>query len=401
MDEQVIKFRVGIVLLAAICVLSILIMSFSTLPDFLKGTYTLHVQFPGASGVAVDSPVRKSGVPIGRVTDVKLEESGGVLLTIKIDEKYKLRKNERCRIRVDSLVTGDAVVEFVQRSPAELLQEFDANKNGRLDEGEEKDMSMQLLTDGEYISNGTLSTDPLQVFVNLEEKMSKAFTAIESAGHGIEEASQEVATLVRGVNNVFSGKDDQIRRLMTKSESALESMKTTLDSVNNIVGDPELNAGLRRAIGDVPKLFKSAQDMLADVQTTLRTFRSVAGKAEAGLDNLQKLSKPLADKADQIADDLAGSVENLESLLSQLAKFAKSVNESDGTLGQLVNDRELYDRLRGAAVNVEESTKRLRPILEDIRIFSDKIATDPRILGVRGAVSRQPTGTGLKSPSWR
>ena len=73
MDEQVIKFRVGIVLLAAVCVLAILIMSFSTLPDFLKSTYTLNVQFPGASGVAVDSPVRKSGVPIGRVTEVELQ----------------------------------------------------------------------------------------------------------------------------------------------------------------------------------------------------------------------------------------------------------------------------------------------------------------------------------------
>ncbi|MBW8885216.1 MAG: hypothetical protein JF612_10690, partial [Planctomycetia bacterium] len=31
------------------------------------------------------------------------------------------------------------------------------------------------------------------------------------------------------------------------------------------------------------------------------------------------------------------------------------------------------------------------------RIFSDKIARDPRLLGVKGALDRRPTGTGNKN----
>jgi phospholipid/cholesterol/gamma-HCH transport system substrate-binding protein len=36
--------------------------------------------------------------------------------------------------------------------------------------------------------------------------------------------------------------------------------------------------------------------------------------------------------------------------------------------------------------NVEELTLLLRPIVNDARIFSDKIARHPEILGVRGAI---------------
>ena len=42
------------------------------------------------------------------------------------------------------------------------------------------------------------------------------------------------------------------------------------------------------------------------------------------------------------------------------------------------------------------ATAKVRPILDDVRIFSDKIARDPRQLGVKGALSKTPSGYGLK-----
>jgi phospholipid/cholesterol/gamma-HCH transport system substrate-binding protein len=48
--------------------------------------------------------------------------------------------------------------------------------------------------------------------------------------------------------------------------------------------------------------------------------------------------------------------------------------------------------LNAAVDNVQEVTERLRPIVNDVRVFTDKIARDPRQLGVRGALDRRPTG---------
>jgi phospholipid/cholesterol/gamma-HCH transport system substrate-binding protein len=73
--------------------------------------------------------------------------------------------------------------------------------------------------------------------------------------------------------------------------------------------------------------------------------------------------------------------------------FTKALNESDGTLGKLVRDPRVYEDLAAAAANVKNLSRDLRPIVDDIRVFSDKIARHPEQLGVRGALDRRP---GLK-----
>ena len=67
-------------------------------PNPFTPRYTLHILFPAAPGVTIDTPVRKSGIEIGRVSEMELRETGEVLLTLKINSQYPLRYNEECRI---------------------------------------------------------------------------------------------------------------------------------------------------------------------------------------------------------------------------------------------------------------------------------------------------------------
>jgi hypothetical protein len=83
-------------------------------------------------------------------------------------------------------------------------------------------------------------------------------------------------------------------------------------------------------------------------------------------------------------------------LLGQLVTFTDNLNNRQGSIGKLMNDPELYDRLNRTLANAEDITFKLKPIMDDIRIFSDKIARDPRQLGLKGALDRRPTGTGTK-----
>ena len=69
-----------------------------------------------------------------------------------------------------------------------------------------------------------------------------------------------------------------------------------------------------------------------------------------------------------------------------------------GSIGKLVYDDELYDRITRAAANVEDATRKIRPILDDVRVFSDKIARDPGQLGVRGALQRREGGYKTSTP---
>jgi phospholipid/cholesterol/gamma-HCH transport system substrate-binding protein len=80
-------------------------------------------------------------------------------------------------------------------------------------------------------------------------------------------------------------------------------------------------------------------------------------------------------------------------VLVQAATFTQALNESQGTLGKLVRDPQVYNDLSQAANNVNRLTQDLRPIIDDVRVFTDKIARHPEQLGVRGALDRGP---GLK-----
>ena len=61
----------------------------------------------------------------------------------------------------------------------------------------------------------------------------------------------------------------------------------------------------------------------------------------------------------------------------------------EGTLGQLLYSREMYDDVARVINNVEFLTEQLRPIVRDMQTFSNKIARDPSRIGVGGAIRRE------------
>ena len=74
----------------------------------------------------------------------------------------------------------------------------------------------------------------------------------------------------------------------------------------------------------------------------------------------------------------------LDGLLTEMSDFGRKLNSGEGSLGQLMRSPELYQHLNAAAVNIDNLTRELKPILADARVFSDKIARHPELLGVRG-----------------
>ncbi|HPM82523.1 MAG TPA: MlaD family protein [Candidatus Anammoximicrobium sp.] len=388
MDERVLQFRVGVVVVASAIITVILVMLFGAWPSVWEGRYEIHVTFPEAPGITVDAPVRKSGVLIGRVSNVKLQDEGGVLVSMRIFDQFKLRRHETCRIGTGSLL-GDAVVEFVPSGKDERLARFDANRDGKLDEDEERTAN-ELLADTEYMSDGVVVSNPLRALVNLEGSVSSAFRSLEGAG-------KEVSQLARSVNQAVGGGDDQIRRIMQKTEVALDHFDQTMQAVEKILGDEQLAGQLRQTIQEIPAFVDETRQTMAAARTTMDHVREMSDKAKTNLDHLEKFTKPLGESGPQLVANVEESTRNLNDLLEQFVAFSEALNSGQGTLGRLVHDDEVYQQIQRVVGNAEEITRRARPIVEDVRIFTDKIARDPRQLGVKGALDQRPSGlkTGL------
>jgi len=376
MDERVIRFRVGVVVITAAIIAGILIFLFGAWPSF-QSNYTIYILFPEAPGVAIQTPVRKSGVPVGRVSNVELLDQGGVVVTLQINENIALWTDEICRINSGSIVTGDAILEFhkASRRPGEQI-------------------ARRRIKDGDFLPVlGVVNSDPLQVLVNMEDKMSSAFDSIRSA-------AEEITTIAREASAAFGNSSGRIARIMFKAEKALDQFSSSMKSIEDVVGDPELKAQLKEGLKGLPELVAQAKQTFKKASETMDSFKGVGSRANRNLDHLEKLTKPLGERGGKLVDNLSSSVQNLDELLEQFAKFGRALNNPQGSLGKLMEDPELYKSVMHTMRNMETVTTRLTLIMRDLRYASDKISRDPSSL-IRGALRPGPSGIGSKPSDYK
>lgn len=375
MDERTIRIRVGIVVLMAAVATFLLILFFGEKGPLFRKTKTVYLRFAQAPGVSPETPIRKNGVLVGRVSEVELLPEGGVVLTAWISDKYAIFRNEMVVIRTGSLI-GNAVLDFVP-----------SNK---------PDASKDLIEDQELIGETAVANDPVTVLTNLEDKFATAFYKIELASEKIAETAVKVSQLADNANAVVSNNSEQFQRIIAKTEVAMDHFHSAMTSIDAIVGDPELRVQLKQALQGLPDLMTESKLTLTDARTTLKSFDQMSQRADATLQNIQQFTEPLAGKGDKLVESAQRAISNIDQLLGELVEFSRALNSNEGSLGRMIHDRELYDRLGRAAKNIEMSSRRLEPILSDVKVFTDKLARDPGQLGARGLLDRRPTGAGTK-----
>jgi phospholipid/cholesterol/gamma-HCH transport system substrate-binding protein len=365
MNERVVALRVGIVVLAAAFITGFLIILMGEGKSLWQGRYTIYLRFPQAPGVAVDTPVRKNGVLIGRVTHIDLQDEG-VIITARIDAGRRIYANEICHIRSSSLL-GDAVLEFVR--------------------SEDTTRPRTLVQDLTYINDGVVASDPIRVLSSLEGDVRRAVNSIESAANNF-------STLSARLSNSL-GDDQQLPRLMQKTELALDKFRVTLDSFDELLGDDELRNKLKQGLADFPATLEEMRLTMSRARESMDGFQELQIKAGRNLDNLERFSKPLGDRGEQLASNMNDILKNLNDMTTEVATLASSIRDSNGSLARLIRDDELYTKVLDTVDALRDAARRLRPILDDARIFSDKIARDPGVLGARGALEGK-VGTGFK-----
>jgi phospholipid/cholesterol/gamma-HCH transport system substrate-binding protein len=367
MDERTLRLRVGVVVLAAILVTGILVMLMGDMPFPGGSRKVIYVIFPTAPGVDVGTPVRKSGITIGRVTRVELLKDRGVRVTTDIDSKYQLLDSEYCRVGNASLL-GDALLEFVPG--------LDSANARPLEHGAE-------------IQNGIVASDPMKAFTDLEPDLRRVLLTMNQAGEEVRKAAETL-------NNAVGNNDDQVPRLMQKTEQALDQFNLTMRSMNDLVGDPEIRNNLKQTLRDVPQLFNDARNTLQQVTQSFEGIQTLAERGAKNMENLENFTKPLGERGPALIENLDGSLANMNALLEQLVEFTDNLNSKQGTLGRLMNDEELYQKLNRSLTNIEEITFKVKPIMDDVKTLTTKLARDPRQLGLKGALDARPLGVGAK-----
>ncbi len=367
MEDRILLMRVGLVVIVAALLLMILAVLVAGVPfiELFSDRYTVYINFQRSPGVSIDTPVRRDGVLIGRVRKVRLLEGEGVQLAVSIDGDRELNTGQICRLN-SNFPLGNAVLEFVS---ADLGPGF----------------KILPLQDGDVVE-GVVGADPLQSLANMQGDLTAAMRSISAAAN-------EATALIRNANNILDNNADQMRRVMQKSEGAIDEFRTAMSSVNEFISDEQLQADLKGALRDVPELVKETRQAMQKANQTLDSFSNVGKSAERNLANLESFTMALGEQGPALMDDLKSSTSGIESMIGEFREFGEALNSSEGTLGRLVHDPDLYLRLNRAALNIEDASRQLRPILDNVNVITDKIARDPGgSIGVKSILDRSPSG---------
>jgi phospholipid/cholesterol/gamma-HCH transport system substrate-binding protein len=362
MSERQLQFRVGVFVIAAMVATVMMIFQFGNLQNRLRPKYRIAIRFRSAVGISVGTPIRRNGVLIGSVTGVDFDDkSGGLVVHTEIRDGVRLWPDGHVRL-VSSLL-GDSAVEFTP---------------GR---------SSKALKDGDVVE-GESAIDPLNMVGRMEQNVS---TVIES----FEKTSREWQTVGHNLNQMLETNQGSLHDVVARAADALTQvthtmkvMDETLEATSRLVADPQTQENLRRTLAALPYL-------TSETQKTVSAVRGAVQKMDENLGNLSALTGPLSKRGVTLATHLENTLSNLELLTDQIAQFSKVLNSGDGSIRKLAADPDLYVNLNRSAQSAALLLQNLQPIIRDLRVFSDKVARHPELIGVSGVLKGS---SGIKYP---
>jgi len=259
--------------------------------NFLKGKSLfkhgnfLYAKFQDAKDVKPSYSVLINGYQVGSVYEVTPNETlDGILVTIKLNDEYKIPQN--------SIATIDA---GLLNSPAI-----------KINLGDRKDVFLKsgdtILT---AVDKGMLGNMQAKI-VPLSDKISAAASSLDS--------------LLKNFNR-------------TLDEGTRANLQAAMANLNRISSTMVVSSqSLQRMMAEQGSLAQSLDNM----KTFTTNLNANNEKINATIGNLQKTTDNLAEA------DIKGTIANLK---SSVDKLNTAMESKDGSLGLLLNDKQFYNNL--------------------------------------------------------
>lgn len=432
MPDRTAKLRLGGFVAAALTSLGGLIILYGGAPRLFTTQAVYTITFTEAPNVGVGTPVRKSGVRIGQVSNIDLDpETGQVKVTVQVDRKYLPRLTDEPTV-YRGILSGDTSVDFMPQ----------VSESGKLVPPSVEPYPPGSIIPGiTPVNPTTLVRQASGVLPSAQESMARILNSMERFEQSvprIERAFDEIALLARSgrelvpelrktneeVQKTLASADDpndpepagirttlaeirdfmratkplveDIRRVVQANEAdisgAIKGIRQTTDSVNAMLS-PENRRGLDTIIknmevvsDDLGKAIRLVAILLDQGDKTLKELNARLAQSEATIRNLELATKPLAENSEQVTKNINVAAEQLAQTLTEVRETLRVLNRADGSLQKVISDPTLYHNLTEATATLSRTLLRAEQIAQDLQVFADKVARRPETIGVGGAL---------------
>ena len=390
MNERQMRVRVGLFLLAGFVLLGVFSVMLTAFSGFFKSYDEYALVFDSAPGVGPGTPVRRSGIRIGEVKSVTLDEdTGQVRLVVKIEKGKRIRRGDVAG-QARALIGGDPTIEITAQKPGEApLDQVVLNPGDQITAAPGPDVRDFLAQTQELVPSTEKTLNEIRKSVQRFEKLAPQ----------MEEAIKEYQELARVVREMVP----EIRRTNDEAQIAARNWGRVGERVDILLRENQDK--LVQTLDNVNETVRRVAAVLNEENQ--RNFNAIVKNVRAGSEGLESLSKnadaflkesrqsleyinqaviPFANRSNTISKNLDESADKLNRVLSDLSGTSGAGTANGGSLRRFMNDPALYNNINEAACMLVRIMPRIDRALRDIEVFADKIARHPESLGVGGAI---------------
>jgi phospholipid/cholesterol/gamma-HCH transport system substrate-binding protein len=329
-QETSIEIKVGALVLVA---LSLLVGFILLLGDIGFGSgRSFHVVFDNAGGLKPGADVAVAGLNVGRVESLEFVEreqpetgpAVAVRATVRVGESHAdaVRQNSEFYISTRS-VLGEPYIEVVTPS-----------------------LSAPPVESGAVVQG----TSPPR----FDRLAAKAGNLLDALNRAIEDPDVRLEDVLANAASLLTHADRFLVEHEEDLSRTVEVLPETLTNFRNVTAS--LEKGLQQGEG--------LRATLRDLQVTARRARAISRSLEGHIgpivDDVSAAvdyARAVGETADTVfvqrQDTFAAAVDNLHASTEDIAATSKDaravvsrIEEGEGTVGQLLNDREMYDDMR-------------------------------------------------------
>lgn len=358
-DERRKSFWIGLLVLGAFVLLGVMVVMFGSLPSLFQPRDRYTVRFDDAPGIGPGAPVRRSGVRVGEVERVTLEEDGTVVVRLALKPSFRPRKFEKPTLTT-ALIGGDGAIDFVPEEPemgqpppdktplepgTELQGVRGASVNALLNRASEVVPTTQ---------------DTLQEIRKSMQRLEKSAPLIDNALREFADVGKAVREGVPDARRTL----DEVRELAKTVREAVPDVKDIAKDVSRITRD------VRDAIPEVRETNKQFQRLLKSTDEVMPEAKKFIQTLNEAVPDARALMKGVADTLPDARKALDEGREFLKAVREEIPELRKTnteVRDLVKTVRESVPDlRKTLDEGRELLKGVREAIPDARQLMEDV-----------------------------------
>ena len=185
-------------------------------------------------------------------------------------------------------------------------------------------------------------------------------------------------------------KKENLNKIFNELDETLKTTRSLATNMDSILSDPQVRENIQRGSRDFPEILNKVNALLDNGDDLFQSFkRAVArshttfDKLDRSLDNVQDFTQVLSDDGQEFISNMNASSQDITKMVRNISTLSediiKQIDNKDTPLG-MMTDENIGHQVRGIVRNVESATEKVQPILDDARIFTNKIAHRPSSL---------------------